>query len=98
MTCFSGIGIKGSGVRKSKALKAAAQRPQGPSERQHLPLWCHRISMGRGFAVAGKRQKNTGLVKGIVEYRRQASLCLSRICRESPLTIRAGFFCHPNSQ
>jgi hypothetical protein len=42
--------------------------------------------MGRGFAVAEKWQKNTGLVKGIVEYRRQASFCLSRICRESPLT------------
>ena len=30
--------------------------------------------------------------QGVVEYRRQAALCLSRICRESPLTVSAGFF------
>ena len=30
--------------------------------------------------------------QGVVEYRRQASLCLSRICRESPLTGRPVFF------
>jgi hypothetical protein len=42
--------------------------------------------------LAEKWQKNTGAVKGTVEYRRQAALCLSRICRESPLTASAGFF------
>jgi hypothetical protein len=31
---------------------------------------------------------------GTVEYRRQASFRLSRICRESPLTAQAGFFRH----
>ena len=30
--------------------------------------------------------------QGVVEYRRQASLCLSRICRESPLIARPVFF------
>ena len=41
--------------------------------------------------MAGKWRGNTGPVKGTVEYRRQASFRLSRICRESPLIGRPVF-------
>ena len=41
-----------------------------------------------GWKMAKKYRRG----QGVVEYRRQAALCLSRICRESPLTGRPVFF------
>ena len=41
--------------------------------------------------MAGQWRGNTGPVRGTVEYRRQASFRLSRICRESPLIGRPVF-------